>query len=473
MSAAFTCNWQPQSIQSNQQHRQHADLISRPFVQLQTAPYSDAILNSPLNIPMIANLDGSEAILSPSLYKGTDRKSLYTTVQVTNLTMPKDMSPSLSATEPGSPSSVNDEDGKQELQPLIKPEPATETAPDGLESRVLRQETAPKKPGSRASSISKRQNRSTSRSTTGRSVAASARSSLQLPSRQVAYGSLSPSSSHRSGKTAMSRQKRDELISLHRESCRLFQESGSIWTGLQQQESRPPGLRQSVEIKDFYGSERPCRTNTTPAYSFARTTPDYMSTSSISPSHAMSPVLDSRFYPSPVLDAAAEHDSDPEPSDADSVLIHPAARQSRAYSESERPSKQVPATVIDWTSPSTRKREYEKIDRSARGIRGLWRRFAPRWCQTESKRTPFYEIGKHGKPNYEGSVRRFRMDVPKQEAVDDVEFQEKSVGLGGDGQDDSSFCGKFEDKNRKSTSSIDDRGTWRCLKVRRRTVSTS
>ncbi|GAD99605.1 conserved hypothetical protein [Paecilomyces variotii No. 5] len=459
MTTAFTCNWQPQSIHSNQQHRQHVDLISHPFVQLPTTasvPCSDAILKSPLDMPMIADLDGATTVLSPDLYQATDQKSLYT-VQLTDLHMPNDMSPPLSPSVPSSPS-VDDGEGKQEPQALIK---STRTA----------EASRSKKPSSRASSTSKRQNRSTSRSTAGRSAPASARSSLQLPTRQPTYSSLSPSSSHRSGRAVMSRQKRDELISLHRESCRLFQEGGGSWSGIQQEVGRPV-MRHSIEINDPIRPQRPHRANTAPAHGLTPSSQEWMSKSSMPLSPAMSPVKSQR-YPASALEAASEHASDSERSDADSVLVHPVGRQSETYSEYDRPHKAVPATVIDWTTPSTRKREYEKIDRSSRGIRGLWRRFAPRWCQAGSKRVPFYEVGKHGKPNYEGSVRRFRLDVPDEEPFGEVECQGKSfAGLGGDGQDDSNLYDALDNRHSKTRSSHSDRGTWHYLKPKRRTMST-
>ncbi|KAL4874622.1 hypothetical protein BJY04DRAFT_203547 [Aspergillus karnatakaensis] len=75
-------------------------------------------------------------------------------------------------------------------------------------------------------------------------------------------------------------------------------------------------------------------------------------------------------------------------------------------------NEQTKPTIIEWTSPSTRRREYEAIDRASSGVRGFWRRVAPRWCQFGDSRLPFFEEGKDGKANYEGSVRRFRMDLP-------------------------------------------------------------
>ena len=66
----------------------------------------------------------------------------------------------------------------------------------------------------------------------------------------------------------------------------------------------------------------------------------------------------------------------------------------------------TPCTVIDWTAPATRRREYEKIDRSSRGVRGLWYKVLPRWCRS-SGRTRFYE----GDKDDAMSVRRYRMDI--------------------------------------------------------------
>lgn len=71
-------------------------------------------------------------------------------------------------------------------------------------------------------------------------------------------------------------------------------------------------------------------------------------------------------------------------------------------------SNHVPATIIDWTLPSTRRREYRKIESSSRGIPGLWRRFAPRFLQ-RNRRLSFYE---DEKDDDTGSVRRYRVDLP-------------------------------------------------------------
>lgn len=91
----------------------------------------------------------------------------------------------------------------------------------------------------------------------------------------------------------------------------------------------------------------------------------------------------------------------------------------------------TPATIIDWTSPSTRRREYDEIDRSCQGIRGLWRRLAPRWCRRNS-RLIFYNSDNDSDA---GSVRRYRLDIPKipdqkNHTDADIRVQEKEVRPG-------------------------------------------
>ena len=72
-------------------------------------------------------------------------------------------------------------------------------------------------------------------------------------------------------------------------------------------------------------------------------------------------------------------------------------------------SNHVPAANIDWTLPSTRRREYEKIDKARRGIRGLLRRVTPRFL-LKNGRVGFHDA-EDGKGSEAGTVRRFRMDV--------------------------------------------------------------
>ncbi|PSN64654.1 hypothetical protein BS50DRAFT_498377 [Corynespora cassiicola Philippines] len=76
------------------------------------------------------------------------------------------------------------------------------------------------------------------------------------------------------------------------------------------------------------------------------------------------------------------------------------------------------ATTMHWTSPSTRRREYERIDKANSGIRCLVRRVIPR-CVSGPPPTKFYEKD----TSDAGSVRRYRMDV----SDDEHELDEKST----------------------------------------------
>lgn len=70
----------------------------------------------------------------------------------------------------------------------------------------------------------------------------------------------------------------------------------------------------------------------------------------------------------------------------------------------------VPATTIDWTLPSTRKQEYEEIDRRCRGLKGLWRKVAPKsWRRNQQ--IGFFDDTRGEKGDDSGSVRRFRVDI--------------------------------------------------------------
>jgi hypothetical protein len=77
----------------------------------------------------------------------------------------------------------------------------------------------------------------------------------------------------------------------------------------------------------------------------------------------------------------------------------------------------APDTTMHWLSPSTRKTQYEKIDRANTGLRGMFRKVVPR-CVSGPPTQTFYE---HDNSDA-GSVRRFRMDVS-----DDDEADEKNT----------------------------------------------
>lgn len=183
-------------------------------------------------------------------------------------------------------------------------------------------------------------------------------------------GSLTPSVHSR----CRPDQRRENLLALHRESCRLFQGPDAL-------PSRPTTM------------------------SRAHTTATTIRSLSTASSDIGSPPLSPGLY---AQSSTSERSLDK----ANSIYHAPHT----THVEHELHSRKQPtATVIDWTSQSTRRREYEKIDRASRGVRGLWRRVAPQWCQSKNDRMPFFDPGKSGKACREGSVRRFRMDLPDEQ----------------------------------------------------------
>jgi hypothetical protein len=80
----------------------------------------------------------------------------------------------------------------------------------------------------------------------------------------------------------------------------------------------------------------------------------------------------------------------------------------------------VEPTTMHWMTDSTRKREYERIDKANRGLRGLVRRIVPR-CVSGNPPPRFYEDNKSDA----GSVRRYRMDLSEEED----EYDEKRSSL--------------------------------------------
>ncbi|EDU41507.1 hypothetical protein PtrSN002B_008750 [Pyrenophora tritici-repentis] len=61
-------------------------------------------------------------------------------------------------------------------------------------------------------------------------------------------------------------------------------------------------------------------------------------------------------------------------------------------------------TTMQWNSPCTRRREYERIDKANSGLRGFFRRVTPRCVSSPQEK--FYEKDQSDA----GSVRRYRLD---------------------------------------------------------------
>jgi len=119
------------------------------------------------------------------------------------------------------------------------------------------------------------------------------------------------------------------------------------------------------------------------------------------------------------------------------------------------PNEPSRPTIMHWTSASSRRREYEEIDESHRGIRGWWRRIAPRWCpRPRSSRTAFY----NGDSDT-GSVRRYRIELPEEDDnCDDDEYR--------DMEKTASSVKVTETAKRAFPASDDGRNSWSCFKFR-------
>ncbi|CAG8889699.1 unnamed protein product [Penicillium egyptiacum] len=277
---------------------------------------------------------------------------------------------------------------------------------------------------STSTSTSITHSRSASRSTV-RSRPNSRPSSFHSPRRAVPNAAIVPTTSARSS----TQDKRESLLALHRESCRLFQGDASNRSST---ETRPSLHRaasatcrsQNENRISEKGNSAPS-SPIAPSYSSFRFEPESTSPSSSAP-HFITSRDRSKTLPS-------NHHHSPS-----SSSIH------------------VPATVMEWTSPDTRRREYEKIDRASSGVRGLWRRVAPRCFQSRDSRTPFFE---EGKTEREGSVRRFRMDIPEDEEPESDSQGKPQAQL-------LNFLGKTSTSNSNSNSNSPGgaRRRWTCLR---------
>ncbi|KAF4218044.1 hypothetical protein CNMCM8980_005428 [Aspergillus fumigatiaffinis] len=316
-----------------------------------------------LAVSTVPSLNITTRAISPCLSDISETKTFYSTVEVTEISAGACDSPTaLDLTS----SDYLDQMENSLTHAVGQPDTAalTPSTPTRDSHRMPKRKRTVSPP---SSAKSPEGYRSTSRSTR-RSTPTSRRSSLHSHRRAATTTSLTPSIVDRKDPVT----KREDLLALHRESCRLFQDND---------------LQQSCSTALPYMAS--CAHRASSEFS----------------SPPASPIAHVRFSTSarePGLDTSLSPDHPTYVPAADSIA--------------EGAPKQVTSTVIDWTSPSTRRREYKKIDRASTGVRGFWRRVAPRWCQFGDNRMPFFEEGKNGKGNYEGSVRRFRMDLPDEPA---------------------------------------------------------
>ncbi|KAJ5946732.1 hypothetical protein N7454_003571 [Penicillium verhagenii] len=252
---------------------------------------------------------------------------------------------------------------------------------------------------------SSQHSRSASRST-GRSRPPSRHSSFHSPRRPVTNAGIVSVPAR-----TPQQEKRESLLALHRESCRLFQDPPALstWT--------PEELRRTSSSA-YQSSRRDRRTSSEAGTASGPPSPIASSSSSRRLEYDHRASISSNTSPHFLQTRDRANTLPSPPSHAHTNAHH-------AHSPSES-SIHVPATVMEWTSDTTRRAEYEQIDRASRGVRGLWRRVAPRWCQIRDSRTPFFE---EGKPSREGSVRRFRMDLPDEETEPDTNTGKPQVQI--------------------------------------------
>ena len=252
---------------------------------------------------------------------------------------------------------------------------------------------SPPRAASRTSSTahSLHHSRSASRST-ARSQPPSRRSSFHSSRKAAAIPSIVPVPPART----TPQERRESLLNLHRESCRLFQDPELSTAGAFDDVQSAPSLTRVVSS----------------AYKSRSKDRGFTETKILTPPSPIASSSSSRCFGSEhrrSVSSVARTSSLRRRERSNTLPVGTSPNHVPSPSAS---SIHVPSTVMEWTSASTRRQEYEKIDRASRGVRGFWRRVAPRWCQARDSRLLFFE---EGKPGCDGSVRRFRMDLPDEE----------------------------------------------------------
>jgi hypothetical protein len=79
------------------------------------------------------------------------------------------------------------------------------------------------------------------------------------------------------------------------------------------------------------------------------------------------------------------------------------------------------STTMQWTSPCTRRREYDRIDRANTGFRGLLNKVMPRCVSGPQEK--FYEKDQSDA----GSVRRYRMEEEEDNEKERARLQMKAM----------------------------------------------
>ncbi|KAJ5990746.1 hypothetical protein N7522_010953 [Penicillium canescens] len=356
-------------------------------------------------------------------------------------TSPSEMSPRVKRIDPPGTDTATTARG-------TGPDTGAKSPTSPIQTKRSRRETASRPASATNSSSHSRghsqsHSRSASRSTV-RSSPNSRRSSLHSARRTVPNPAIVPVPTTRTSP----QERRESLIALHRDSCRLFQDEAST--------SKDPSAEVHTHTRPRQPSLHRRASSTTYPRRDSRASEEKGNSAPSSPIAPSASFASFRFEPEAAPPFLASRDR------SYTMPSHSNVSPAKHHHSPSTSSIHVPATVIEWTSPSTRRREYEKIDRASSGMRGLWRRVAPRCLQTRESRTLFFEEGKHER---EGSVRRFRMDIPE-----DEETGKESVSPTGKSQVQLlDFLSKHTSSNSLSRSNYSpspdgSRRRWACLR---------
>lgn len=334
-----------------------------------------------------------------------EEETFYTAFRVTDINTRPDYSPPISSTDSGSPRSAfsmstADED-VLEAQTLIKP--STQASDNSPATIIKPKRHKPAESHSRTSSCSTKDRSRASHVASSRSSSASRYRGGRLRSKSGAYSRLHPGVPLRAETMPNSGRAERDLVAYYRESCRLFK----------QPEPDVENDGKSRENTGDLSAENRCPTGSDTKHTSRASSGRYKEYISADTPSA-SPLLLSGNSPASPLPSEGLP-SNPIAQGKWDPVTQSQGDENQGTSETASQRKQISPIVIEWNSPSTRRREYNKIDRESRGIRGMWRKFAPRCLQSKDQRTLFFDEGKPGKEQYEGSVRRFRMDIPDED----------------------------------------------------------
>jgi hypothetical protein len=213
------------------------------------------------------------------------------------------------------------------------------------------------------------------------------------------------------------RRKGQDLISFHRQSCQLFQSlEGTLASSRGWKETDPARSRRGSSSNTRPSS--PCIIKTDNGFAYLA------STTSTSP---FGSAKSSRRNSSAAVTPLPSLYDDRTPTSTSSSFRSLAGTSCSILEEklirplASLPPRPHPVSITSWTSVESRRCEYEKIDRSHSGLRGLWKRLTPRWCHGGRARKGFFD----GTDAETQSVRRYRLTLDDDDDDDDSDEKQK------------------------------------------------